>query len=59
MCSVSEAAVGQQNVLSLESINREKFLNKLFNFGSILKKDIKIIMERRTVLCLQSCKVCK
>lgn len=59
MCSVSEAAVGQQNVLSLESINRGKFLSKLLNFGSILKKDIKIIMERRTVLCLQLCKVSK
>lgn len=59
MCSISEAAVGQQNVLSLVNINRGKFLNKLFNYGSKLKKDIKILMERRTVLCLQVCKVSK
>lgn len=33
-CSISEAAVG------LVSINRGKFLNKLFNYRSKLKKDI-------------------
>lgn len=34
---------------------RGKFLNKLFNYGSKLKKD----MERSTVLGLQLCKVSK
>lgn len=38
---------------------RGKFLNKLFNYGSKLKKDMKVIMERSTVLGLQLCKVSK
>ena len=37
MCSISEAAVGQQNALSLV-----KFLNNLFSYGSKLKEDIKV-----------------
>lgn len=51
MCPIPEAAVGQQNALSLVNVNRGKFLNKLFNYGSKLKKDIKSLRRVQYSVC--------